>query len=566
MPTDAYTLRYLCEELNSQFKGGKVNRVTVSNNDELALTIYNGKGTKKLFISVNPGSPRIGIIEEAKEGLLTATNFCMQLRKHLQSAVISGLAIEGFDRIIRIDFIKSGEFSDGDKISLYVELMGRYSNIILTENGKVLGGNRGINMFDDGVRPLMVGKPYVFPPTNGKLPPFDNGLIEQFKCVGEQKISQFIPNLVQGFATLSASELEHRFTQKFGEYSQKKAKDLFDFLQEFLYIEKKPCVYEGQDKTEVFVYPYECENLDKKHLREFENLYQAEAYFYTKKDSVKEIKSLRERLVSVLNSNIKKVKKRLTAINAKIRDALELEDNKIKGELITANIYKLKGKESQIEVYNYYDDTTVTIKLDERLSPSKNAENYYKKYNKQKRTLVALKPQKEQAENELNYLSETLDMVMLSEDLSELIPLEQELTDLGLLRVQKLKAKKQKSKEFVEYQIQGFTVRAGRSNVENERVTFSADTTDVWLHVKDYQSSHLIIVSNGKKIPQSVIKTSAEICAFRSKCRNDDKVEVVYTERKNVKKIRGGNIGKVTYSEFNSIMVQPLSHKELIKE
>ncbi len=566
MPADAYTLRYLCEELNNRFSGGKVNKITVSKNDELTLTVYNGKGTEKLFISVNPGSPRIGVINQAKEGLLTATNFCMQLRKHLQSATIEKLSLEGFDRIIRIDFIKSGEFSDGDKVSLYVELMGRYSNIILTENGMVLGGNRGINMFDDGVRPLMVSKPYEFPPINGKLPPFDRQLIAKFSEQEDGKISAFASNFIQGFSTLTARELEYKFTQNYGEYSVDKAQDLYDFLQRFLYLEKKPCVFEDGDKTEFFVYPYESANIDEKHLKFFDNLYQAEEYFYAQKDSVRDIKAKRERLTSVLNSGVKKVKKRLTAINAKIRDALGLEDNKIKGELITSNIYKLKGGERQIEVYNYYDDSNMIIVLDERLSPSKNAENYYKKYNKQKRTLVNIKPQKEQAENELNYLVEMFEMVSLAVDIDELSAIETELVEQGIIKAQKACVKKQKSKGYVEYCIKGFTVKAGRSNVENEQVTFASQPNDLWLHAKDYQSSHIVIVRDGKDIPDEVIKICAEICAYRSKARNAGKTEVVYTERKNVKKIRTGKVGKVTYSEFSSIMVEPLSYKELIKE
>ena len=171
MPQDAFTLRYLCAELNSVFAGGKVNRIIEPNNDELVLTVYTGKRTEKLLLNVNPAAPRIGILSEERDSPLTAPNFCMLMRKHLLSATLLSVELIGFDRIVKIDLLASGEFKDAVKKTLYVELMGRYSNIILTENGRILGGNRGINMFDNGVRPLFVGQPYVFPPVGDKKLP-----------------------------------------------------------------------------------------------------------------------------------------------------------------------------------------------------------------------------------------------------------------------------------------------------------------------------------------------------------------------------------------------------------
>ena len=164
MPQDAFTLKYLCQELNALFSGGKVNKITEPTNDELVFTIYTGKRTEKLLLDVNPSCPRIGVINQEKESPLTAPNFCMLMRKHLLSATLDSIELIGFDRIVKIEFTASAEFFDAVKKTVFVELMGRYSNIILTENGKILGGNRGINMFDNGVRPLIVGYPYVFPP------------------------------------------------------------------------------------------------------------------------------------------------------------------------------------------------------------------------------------------------------------------------------------------------------------------------------------------------------------------------------------------------------------------
>ena len=418
MPQDAFTLRYLCEELNSIFKDGKVNRITEPSNDEVVLTIYTGKRTEKLLLNVNPSAPRIGIVKTERESPLTAPNFCMLMRKHLLSATVLGLEVVGFDRIIKIDFLASGEFFDSVKKTLYVELMGRYSNIILTENGKVLGGNRGINMFDDGVRPLIVGKPYVYPPVGNKRLPNDQKLIEIFDKNKVEDLSDLITDNVQGIAKSTAKEIVNKFIEKFNS-DLVNGKEFFEYLNEFLFNTKsQPCILENnQEIVDVLVYPYS--SLDGQ-IKNFDYLYLAEDFYFENKEKIKRFKSKKERLNSIVNTNIKKVKKRLTAIKAKEKDALFAEENRIKGELILSNIYLIKQGDKECELDNYYDGTKMKIQLNEYLSPAKNAENFYKKYNKQKRTLIALKPQREQAESEIEYFNSVLDEINLSENILEL--------------------------------------------------------------------------------------------------------------------------------------------------
>jgi predicted ribosome quality control (RQC) complex YloA/Tae2 family protein len=206
------------------------------------------------------------------------------------------------------------------------------------------------------------------------------------------------------------------------------------------------------------------------------------------------------------------------------------------------------------------------ITLNEYLSPSKNAENYYKKYNKQKRTLVALKPQREQAESEQNYLLSVLDEISLSEDIKELQFIEKELINAGIIAENKnLKPKKEQESLYRNYEFENFVVKVGRNNIENDKLTFTARAEDIWVHAKDYHSSHVIIESNGAKIPEEVIVVSAEICAYYSKGRSGGKTEIVYTEKKNVKKPSKSKPGFVTYDNFKSLVVKPEKHSEFIK-
>ena len=563
MPQDAFTLRYLCKELNSIFSGGKVNRIVQPSNDEIVLTVYTGKKTEKLYINVNPSAPRIGVIEKEEKSPLTAPNFCMLLRKHLLSAQINSIEIVGFDRIVKIEFALSGEFFDNVKKIMYVELMGRYSNVILTENGKVLGGNRGINMFDDGVRPLIVGKEYVYPPVGQKKEPIDKSLMEIFDGKSIQELADAIIKNVQGIALSTAQEIVSEYLNK-NQIQVVDGKDFFNFLSEFLFNSKyKPCVYKKEGQiTDVLLYPY---GILSGEFINFDTLFNAEEFYFSNKEKVKKFTNKKERLTAIVNTAIKKVKKRLTAITAKEKDADSAEENRIKGELILSNIYKIKQGQKECEVFDYYANKEIKISLNEFLSPSKNAENYYKKYNKQKRTLTALKPQRETAENELNYFNSLIDEISLSENIGDLLLIEKELLADGLIKEQSVNKNKKVEQDFYRnYVIDGYTFKVGRNNVENDKLTFSSRSNDLWFHAKDYHSAHAILENNGKSVSDKILNTCSEICAYYSKGRESGKGEIVYTERKNVKKPPRAKLGFVIYENYKSIIVKPDNHVELI--
>ena len=567
MPQDAFTLKYLCAEFNEVFSNGKVNRIIQPSNDEIMLTVYTSKKcTKKMLINVNPSSPRISICNQEKDSPLTAPNFCMLMRKHLLSATILGVELVGFDRIVKIDFLSCGEFFDAVKKTLYIELMGRYSNIILTENAKILGGNRGINMFDNGVRPLIVGKEYVYPPVNDKKLPNDKDLINIFANINNDNIAEIICKNIQGIATSTAKEIEEKFLSKFNQnLSENFASELFNFINDYLYnTTKKPCVIvEDNLVKDVCVYPYNSTG----EIIEFDYLFEAEDYYFEKKDNLKIFKSKFERLNGIINSAIKKAKKKLVSISSRENDALSAEENRLKGELILANIYRLKDGEKVCILDNYYDGSKIEILLDERLSISKNAENYFKKYNKQKRTLDALKPQKEQAQKELDYFNSVSDEIALAENIFDLDLIKVELEKAGLIVEKQTTAKKKKEESvfYREYIVDGFIIKAGRNNAENDKLTFSSPQTDTWLHAKDYHSSHLIIESGGREIPEKVLTIASEICAYYSRGRDGGKTEVVYTLRKNVKKPPKSKLGFCTYDNYKSMVVSPKKHTEFLK-
>ncbi|MBO4251264.1 MAG: NFACT family protein [Clostridia bacterium] len=566
MPQDAFTLRYLCEELNGILKGGKINRVAQPDSDITVFTVYTSSGIKKLILDVNPACPRIGLSESEPPSGQNPSNFCMLLKKHILSATIKGLSLVGFDRVVKIELLPSTEFFDSPEKIIYVELMGRYSNVILTENGKVLGGNRGINFLDNNVRPLIAGLNYRLPPVGDKKEPSDCAIKEIFDSA-DKITAENLCKFVQGLANSTAQEIADGFN---ADETLKGAVNIgekfYGYLNDYIYrTVKRPCVLtDNGEIKDVFVYPYK--NM-KGVIKEYGFLCDAEDAYFAEKTERKRFGDLRSRLSGIVSAGLKKCKKRHNAVLSRLKDAENAEENRLKGELILSNIYKIKTGETEAELDNYYDGTKIVVALDKKLSPSKNAEAYYKKYNKQKRSLASLTPQKESAEEEVRYLESVESELSLCDSLSDLKAVEEELALSGFIRKpSQRKGTKTETEKPRIYDIYGFNVKVGRNNAENDKITFSAKPWDLWLHAKEHHSSHLVLETGGKKIPDRVLVAAAEICAYYSQGREGGKTEIAYCERKFVKKPKRSPLGFCTYTNFKSLIVQPNVHVELLKQ
>ena len=569
MPQDAFTLKYIAKELNSLLSGGKINKVVQPTADSVVLTVYKGK-IYRLYISADPSCPRINLIENDLDAPLTAPNFCMLLRKHLSSATIKKIELALFDRIVKITLSSSQEFFDAKEKVLYVELMGRYSNVILTEENKVLGANRGVNVFDNGVRPLIVNRAYSLPPKGDKKEPKDQSLIgifNDFCTVDSAKLGECIFNNVLGLALSTANEIAYRFTlENASDRAENYGKNLFDFLNDFIENSSvNPCVIKSDGTVkDVLVLDYKTVCGERKF---FDSVVMADNEYFAKKSSQKNFNAKRDRLTSVVSAQIKKIKKRLSAVLARKKDAENAEDNKLKGELILANVYLVNRGDKTLICNNYYDGTTIEIALNPDLSASQNASNYYKKYNKQKRSLIALEEQEKTAKQELDYLTAVQEEIVLAEDVNDLSFIEEEIKNYGLIKDNAPKGKKKEEQKPKIYLIEGYEILCGRNNIENDKITFSAKPNDLWLHAKNYHSSHVVIKNpTGAPVPEKVIRLSAEICGYYSKARESGNTEVVYTFKRYVKKIPKSKPGACIYTDFSSIVVKPEKHEQFIKK
>ncbi len=550
MPKDAFTLNGIANELNDSFKGARVNKIYMPDKRVVYFSVYNGKKTEELKISVNPENPFVCIPSAPSVSLLTAPSFCMLLRKHLIGGSIENVKLVNFDRIIKIDFLVHREFKEKETYSLFVELMGRHSNCILTLNGKILGKIRG---GDDltATRPLITGFNYV-PFSSADKFSLDSKLLAEKLKSFSGSLKEFFINNVSGVSVETAEFLANNLEEK---------SDKFSALQNFTGLKNlSPCVkIENGKVIDFYLFPYS----HKEEYIYFDSVLKAQSYYLNKIEEVKGLNLGKQKLRSKLNAKIKKVEKRLSRLKQDLKKSEMAEEYKLKGELIMANACKIGAREKSVILENYYNGEKIKIELDEGSTPVQNANSYYKKYAKETRAKEVLNAQREEAESLLEYLnsiSENLDVLSIERDLNFI---ESEMIESGLIE-KKAPPKNAKTETAAPFRIFGLkdaTLRVGKNNIANDRLCKSSPKSALWFHVKDYHSAHAVL--EGETTIEN-IKISAEICAFYSKARESGKTEVAYTEVRNVKKSPKYKPGFVIYSNFKSIMVEPNNHENLL--
>lgn len=554
MPQDAFTLRRVTKELKEKFVGGKISKINMPERDELSLIIYTLKGTVKLEISANPKNNRISVSSDEKPNPQVAPNFCMLLRKHLQNAEITDVGQVGFERIIHFDFLCFSEFSVS-QMTLYCEIMGKYSNVILVEKGVILGAMKQTSLEENAKRVLFSGAKYALPLPQDKADPTDLQAVKSaflHKCGDAAK---FISTALEGIAYSTALEI----VQTYGE--DVSAEQAYDYINGE---HTSPCVTFNE-----YGQPNDFKvRSAQKEVKYFDSLLEAQSAYYSYVYVKKTFEDKKRQLSGALSSSVKKLEKRLAQIEEKLSECEQAEAIKLKGELITANIYLIERGMTSFEATNYYDESCpkIRIELDRQLTPAQNAQKYYKKYAKLKRTVTALSGQKSEAQEKLSYLKSIESNICAAECLFDLRETEEELIELGLIKSVEKKRKKDEPLPFRQFNVDGFKVLAGRNNVQNDRLFKSLSPDDMWLHVQKYHSCHTAIISDGREIPDKVLLYAAQICSYYSESRERDKAAVDYTLKKFVKKPPKANLGFVTYTQYKTIIVAPNAHQELKDE
>ncbi len=572
MPQDAFHIRRLAAELNAKLTGGKINRISQANKDELTLVVYTGKSTVKLIISANASGARVCVSSTEKEPAPVAPNFCMLLRKHLQGAEILAIRQHEFERIIEIDLHCTTDFSESDR-TLHCELMGKYSNVVLTENGLILGALKTSSLEDNAHRVLLAGAKYLYPAPQEKLSHSDGAgmrsrlqsyLYNRADGIDEETLSQWIFDNVAGLALPTAREIVRRAIRRAGApsllLSPSSKAPLWEFIGEFC--ESEPCVPCYVEKeglpADFFAFPVEGGIPT-------DGLCAAEDEYYARRERKKGFEDKKRKLENTLRNFRKKQTKKLQETLERLKDAEKADVYRIQGELLTANLYRIEKGAKSVELDDWYSESggKIKIALDTTLSPAKNAQRLFKIYNKHKRAKEILTPMLQKEEEELSYTDSISCSIATAESEEDLKEIQTEMIELGLLRAPKerMGGKKKEEIPFRVFTYEGYTIYAGRNNLQNDRLLRLAAADDIWLHTQKYHSSHVIVVTQGGQVRDEVILYAAELCAYYSDGREGDKIPVDYCKRKFVKKPSKSKAGFVTYTDYKTVLVTPESHK-----
>ncbi len=569
MPQDAFHIRRLAAELNALLPQGKINRISQVNKDELTFIVYTGKSTVKLIISASASGARVCLSSTEKEPAPVAPNFCMLLRKHLQGAEILAVRQHEFERIIEIDFHCTTDFSESDR-TLHCELMGKYSNVVLTEKGIILGALKTSSLEDNTHRVLLAGAKYLYPAPQEKLTILEGAgmrsrlesfLFNRPEGVDKETLSVWLFENVAGLALPTAREIVSRAEQKAGAlsllFSHSSKAPLWDFVKEFCLSEPcVPCIKEEKGlPTDFFAFPVEGG-------LPMPSLCKAEDEYFTRRENKKGFEDKKRKLENLLRGYKKKQTKKLQETLERLKEAEKADAYRIQGELLTANLYRVEKGMTSIELDDWYspEGGKVKISLDSTLSPSKNAQRLFKIYNKHKRAKEILTPMLAKEQAEIEYADSVLAAILAAENGEDLTEIQTEMTDMGLLRAPKARAggkKKETLVPFRTFEKDGVTILAGRNNLQNDRLLKSASPEDIWLHTQKYHSAHVIIVTQGGQVRDEVLLYAAELCAYYSDGREGDKIPVDYCKRKFVKKPSRSKAGFVTYTDYKTILVTP---------
>lgn len=551
MPQDAFTINFIAKELNCALAGGKISKITQQSKDLLTFIIYTRKGTVKLEICLAAKGCRINLTDADVTAPKVALGFCMLLRKHLQNAEIVRVGQIEDERIVYFDFDCTSEF-ERIKMTLYVELMGKYSNAVLAESGAIVGALKTTAIGESAKRILFPGVKYTPPEPQDKYSPRNMAQITHIFDEASGDKAKLISDKIKGVSYATALEI----VETYGENLT--AKDVFDYLNGE---NTAPCVtFAGNEPADFKVRSVSSEK------RAYNSVLEAQTAYYAAINAKKDFEDKVRKLTSAMSSAIKKQEKLLAVTEQKLLDCRDTETVKLKGELITANIYALSRGMDGFEAVNYYDENggKIKIALDKSLSPADNAQKYYKKYAKLKRTAVSVTEQKKEALKRLDYLNSILSHIRLAENLCDLVETEEELRGLGLLPAEQTGKKKiVKTSPYRAYMCGEMKILAGRSNVQNDRLLKDISGADLWLHTQGYHSSHVAVLCGGKPVPDEVLSVAAEICAYYSDGRAGSKIPVDYTKRSSVKKPPKSNAGYVIYTDYKTALVNPDAHEEL---
>lgn len=556
MAFDGIVTKGVVTELNSSLKGAKVNKVLQPNKNEIVLDLYSKDGGKyNLLISVLPEGCRLHLTTHLKPNPANPFNFCMLLRKYLIGSKILEVSNYDLERTIEIKFEARNELNDLVKRRLYVEIMSRQSNIVLTNENNIIIDC--LKHFEDDKRPRLPASPFTFTPILKssfiELETFTD-FLELVSESPEETLSGKLPDLFIGFSrnfVLKTLEVLDIHDKVFG---------LDDMEKLYNYLKKLINNFDvNHVKPDTIGKDYTLINSEKAENHLAINNFLDDFYF--EKEQKNLFNGSKNNLLKIISSSLKKVYKKLENINQKLKECDNMDKYRLYGELLTANLYKFNGEENlqEVEVLNYYTNENIKIRLDTKYSVSKNVERFYKKYNKLKNTLEIVSEQKKDAEKEIDYIESIIYSLENAKTMEEIHQIYNEISEnFGNKNQLETKNKKKEKIKIQEYNIGGYKILVGKNNSQNDYLTFTLGSReDLWFHAQKIHGSHVILKTGGlEDVPEDIIFEAAKLAKENSKGANSSVVPVDYCRLKFVKRAQSKKLGMVNYTNFNTILVK----------
>ncbi len=563
MPMDGLTAGFAARELNRKLAGGRIDKISQPEKDTVILVVRAEGENRRLLLCASPNNARCHLTVSSFPNPLEPPVMCMILRKQLLGGRIQSVRQVSGDRVIHIDIDTVDEMGDHILRRLILEIMGRHSNLIMTDaEGRIIEATRHVSQEMNRVRQILPGLIYEAPPSQDKMIPEKadrQELLERLQAQGDVPLYKALSQSVMGLSTLTAKELAFRVLQP----GEEKAEDLAQTAERLTDLIVKlldrmdPCIMEDDSGncTEVLPFPYF--SLQQGTRKSCRTLSEALESYFGSRDLQDRLAQKSASMVRVLKGQIERCEKKLALQEEELSGAATMEEYRVMGDIINANLWQLKKGMQEVELDNFYDPEgkTIHIPLDTQLTPSQNAQRYFKKYQKARSARQTAAEQKEKTLKELDYLEGALLDVGKCVGESELEEIRQELARAGYVKKNTSRRQQRdlpKSKPYRYCSSDGIEIWVGKNAVQNERMTLSAKPGETWLHAKNMPGSHVLIRSE-EKIPEAMLREAALLAAWYSKGQNSSTVPIDYTLRKYVKKPGGSPAGFVIYTNQHTL-------------
>lgn len=560
MAFDGITIANMVYELNKTILGGRINKISQPEPDELILTIKGNDGQHKLLLSANASLPLIYITKENKTNPLTAPNFCMLLRKYITNGRILSITQPDFERVICFEISHLNELGDPCVKYLHIEIMGKHSNIIFTDDKQmILDSIKHVSASTSSVREVLPGRNYFIPKTQDKFHPLTTTEEEFASVVFKKPVSlqKALYTSYNGLSPLCANEICTRASLD-GDLSTSalethEKKHLYRMFTLFFEDVAKGCFSPKMYQDGEEPYEYSCVDyvsLANKTAKEYSSISALLSDYYHKKQLYQRIRQKSVDLRKIVSTALERNRKKYDLQQKQLADTQSKDKFKIYGELLHTYGYSCEPNAKSLTCMNYYTNEEITIPLDPDKTPLENASHYFEKYGKLKRTFEALSEYILETEQEIMHLESVSEALEIATSENDLAQIKEELILSGHIRRNHNAKKVSIKNQPLHYlSTDGYHIYVGKNNIQNEDLTFQfANGGDWWFHAKSMAGSHVIVKCDGtSELPDRVFEEAGKLAGYYSKGKGSDKLEIDYVQRKHVKKPAGSKPGFVVY-------------------